>query len=491
MENVNKLGNDCMTTILSDSKSQSYSFSQRKSTKDHFDSSEKQVPEDTQQSSKSIFQVFLNAWILSFFGLCVIVFNSLKRIFFQPRNSPSPYTTSSIHEKPIVSKSSSSSYPIERTSSSSSNVSELSLLRNRMETVTSVEKAEKMLKLSQNYEEWAVIAERIDILQGRQPWKEQMDSLTFDSKLIVQRMNSFSRLALAGDIHGLAHELRAGMVRKLGGIGNPKLFQYCMVGTKRLIEQYTEEVALQLQFICDTDFGDNFPLDKKFDFFYSARQSFGRSALLLSGGATMAMYHLGVIKALWENQLLPRVISGSSAGSIIAALACVRTDDELHQLFHFAGWNLSAFEKLEEGSSLRRKLLRLFKKGVLLDIRVLQACVRENLGGDITFKEAFDRTNRILNITVTSTDKFEFPRLLNYITAPNVLIWSAACASSALPFLFEPVDLMAKDKSGNIIPYTPSGHKWMDGSVGADLPMSRLSELFNVNHFIVSQGERL
>ena len=31
------------------------------------------------------------------------------------------------------------------------------------------------------------------------------------------------------------------------------------------------------------------------------------------------------------------------------------------------------------------------------------------------------------------------------------------------------------------------GVKWSDGSVHQDLPMVRLSELFNVNHFIVSQ----
>jgi TAG lipase/steryl ester hydrolase/phospholipase A2/LPA acyltransferase len=68
------------------------------------------------------------------------------------------------------------------------------------------------------------------------------------------------------------------------------------------------------------------------------------------------------------------------------------------------------------------------------------------------------------------------------------LIWSAACASCALPFLFEPVELMAKDRNGAIVPYHPAHIKWMDGSVGADLPMSRLSELFNINHFIVSQG---
>jgi TAG lipase/lysophosphatidylethanolamine acyltransferase len=79
--------------------------------------------------------------------------------------------------------------------------------------------------------------------------------------------------------------------------------------------------------------------------------------------------------------------------------------------------------------------MRLLDKGYLMDMKVLESCLRENLG-DITFKEAYDKSKRILNITVASTDKFEFPRLLNYITAPNVLIWSACCASSALPLLF-------------------------------------------------------
>ena len=83
--------------------------------------------------------------------------------------------------------------------------------------------------------------------------------------------------------------------------------------------------------------------------------------------------------------------------------------------------------------------------------------------GDYTFKEAYDKTGRILNITVASTQDFEFNRLLNYLTAPNVLIWSAAVASCALKFLFEPVPLLSKDRKGNIVPYHPSGLKWSDG----------------------------
>lgn len=148
--------------------------------------------------------------------------------------------------------------------------------------------------------------------------------------------------------------------------------------------------------------------------------------------------------------------------------------------------NLEAFDRLNSGNALKRKLIRFLKKGVLMDIRKLEECVKTNLG-NYTFKEAYDKTGRILNITVASINDYEHNRLLNYLTAPNVLIWSAACASCALWGLFEPVELMAKDENGNIVPYHPSGLKWSDGSVGTDLPMKRLAELFNINFFIVSQ----
>ena len=37
------------------------------------------------------------------------------------------------------------------------------------------------------------------------------------------------------------------------------------------------------------------------------------------------------------------------------------------------------------------------------------------------------------------------------------------------------------------VPWNPSPQRWIDGSVDNDLPMTRLAEMFNVNHFIVSQ----
>jgi NTE family protein len=49
------------------------------------------------------------------------------------------------------------------------------------------------------------------------------------------------------------------------------------------------------------------------------------------------------------------------------------------------------------------------------------------------------------------------------------------------------VALEAQDKWGERQPYLPS-RKWVDGSVSDDLPTLRLSRLYGVNHYIVSQA---
>ena len=109
--------------------------------------------------------------------------------------------------------------------------------------------------------------------------------------------------------------------------------------------------------------------------------------------------------------------------------------------------------------------------------------------GNFTFRDIYEKFGWNLNITVTGQKSDTTSKLLNYLTAPNVLVWSAAVASCSVPGMFEAVDLMMVTEDGDIVPYNPSstGLKYQDGSVGSDLPMERLTELFNINTFIVSQ----
>jgi predicted acylesterase/phospholipase RssA len=349
---------------------------------------------------------------------------------------------------------------------------------------TRLEELEKAIALAPSFAEYERLALEIDSLTGMEEWKRQDESPIYDWAGIKDRMAYLQSLLKLGQVHELKRQLRAGLMRNSGGISDPRLHNACRIGTKHLIEQYVKFMCEALEGLANVDCVEgDFSLEEKFAFFYETRQAFGRSALCLSGGATLGLYHLGVIKVLHENNLLPRVISGSSVGSIIASFVATRRDEELEDLFELKGINFNAFDSKGSG---KRKFWRLIREGVIMDIDKLEKMIRENVG-DYTFKEAYDRTKRILNITVASTTPHETPCLLNYLTAPNVLIWSAAAASCALTLLYKPVELMAKDQDGNIVPYMCSGLLWADGSMATDLPMMRLAELFNVNHFIVSQ----
>jgi len=80
-----------------------------------------------------------------------------------------------------------------------------------------------------------------------------------------------------------------GLSRNIGGIGNAELFEHSLTGTKVLIEEYMEEVNQCLLFIARSPPTQDCSLASKIDFFASLRRVYGRSALLLSGGATLGM----------------------------------------------------------------------------------------------------------------------------------------------------------------------------------------------------------
>lgn len=52
----------------------------------------------------------------------------------------------------------------------------------------------------------------------------------------------------------------------------------------------------------------------------------------ISSDLRRTLDHFGVVKAFLDADLLPRVISGTSAGGLVAALVCTRTDAELKHL---------------------------------------------------------------------------------------------------------------------------------------------------------------
>jgi NTE family protein len=104
----------------------------------------------------------------------------------------------------------------------------------------------------------------------------------------------------------------------------------------------------------------------------------------------------------------------------------------------------------------------------------------------MTFLEAYRKTGRSINITISPSSARQTSRLLNHIASPNVTVLSAVLASSALPGVFAPVQLEARNAAGEIRPYLPS-RRWIDGSFSQDLPAKRLGRMYGINHFVVSQ----
>ena len=74
------------------------------------------------------------------------------------------------------------------------------------------------------------------------------------------------------------------------------------------------------------------PYKKKIEFFIETRHAVGRTALMLSGGGILGLYHIGVIKVMWECNVLPKIICGSSSGSIIASYICVTKDEDFEKV---------------------------------------------------------------------------------------------------------------------------------------------------------------
>lgn len=223
-------------------------------------------------------------------------------------------------------------------------------------------------------------------------------------------------------------------------------------------------------------------MEEKRDLFRRLYANYGRTALCLSGGATFAYYHFGVVKALLEEDLLPNIITGTSGGALVAALVATRTNEELKELLVPAlAHNIQACSE-----PISVWLRRWWTTGARFDSVEWAKNCSWFTRGSMTFQEAYERTGRILNVSCVPADPHSPTILCNYRTSPDCVIWSAVLASAAVPGILNPVVLMMKTRAGELAPYS-FGHKWKDGSLRTDIPVQSLNLHFNVNFTIVSQ----
>jgi predicted acylesterase/phospholipase RssA len=332
--------------------------------------------------------------------------------------------------------------------------------------------------LNERYESWRTQAEEEAERSGADAWRRDPQSQVYDAALLREHTEELTRMREARKAMELIPLLREALYRHLGELADPRLYGATPLGTKYIVEAFYEEALACIAYLADPS---QTGLDPEFTLagFKRAAHIFGRSALLLSGGASLGFFHLGVAKALSEHSLLPDILSGASMGALVACGIGVRTDEEIRVLF-------------EDPSVIRTDAIkrlptrRAAAERAMYDPERLEEVVLHN-NGDHTFEEAHERTGRTVSISVSPTRERQKPRVLCYYTTPNVLMTSAAVASAAIPGAFPPTTLRQRLPSGETAPYMGT-ETWIDGSLKGDLPMRRLSRLHNVNHFIVSQA---
>jgi|TARA_B110000902_G_scaffold247880_1_gene304414 predicted acylesterase/phospholipase RssA len=345
----------------------------------------------------------------------------------------------------------------------------------------SLTRLERKMRHADNYADWKNAALEHDAKSGFEAWKSKEESKSYDYVNIRTRIDALKEYRRQEDDIGLLFALNEGIHGNQGGMGKSILYEKAKLGTKHLIEEYVDEIVSALDYISTIPESSEITKEDKLDFFERASHCFGRSALMLSGAGSLGHFHRGVIKTLFEHKVLPTVISGSSAGAISAAILGTYSDDELPCVLQ----GNKVLDPLQvEIDNRPKSLIRRQSDSASLKI-MLDAIIP-----DMTFQEAYEKTGRMISITIAPAEEHQTSRLMNAITSPNVYVRTAVMASCAVPGVYPPVMLMAKNVYGEAQPHLPE-RRWVDGAVTDDLPAKRLARLYGVNHYIVSQANPL
>lgn len=227
--------------------------------------------------------------------------------------------------------------------------------------------------------------------------------------------------------------------------------------------------------------------------------------------------HFGVVKAFLDADLLPRVISGTSAGGLVAALVCTRTDAELRELLipeladrisaceePFKVWFTRFWHTGARFDSVAwaKKVCYLYwshcsvklmhPAGNVLYTRIYD--FPRGIYSDWAYTERFCHSGRATFVSACWIGRlaviklsfiFRPTKLLNYLTAPDTVIWSALLASAAVPGILNPVVLMQKLRDGSVVPWN-WGSKFKDGSLRSVFPSTLYKRPTNPSTELIS-----
>ena len=99
------------------------------------------------------------------------------------------------------------------------------------------------------------------------------------------------------------------------GVENPRLYSETYYGTKHLAQDFIDDLEKSLAYLLHSS---QLTQPEKYYLAKQLHTNLGRTALCLSGGASFAWYHFGVVKALLDAQLVPDVVTGSRCSTVSA-----------------------------------------------------------------------------------------------------------------------------------------------------------------------------
>ena len=275
----------------------------------------------------------------------------------------------------------------------------------------------------QTYEEWVELAKELDAKLGKNEWKGvqapkcarprlHIHNNYYDAELITGLTRSLTRLQGSKSVLGAIH---AACSHNVGGIENSELYSHSFHGTKAFVQDFYDALERSLESLKSAELGEE-DGNEVLEALENAATNWGRTALFLSGGGAMAYPDLGIVRGLLERGALPRIVCGSSCGALVAALTCLRSDEEVLEILRDPKLISEKFVFNDEpwGTILRR----VRTEGRLVDHERWAERLQWVTLGNTTFLEGYRKTGKILNISVTDVAT-RSSRLLNYIVNFN------------------------------------------------------------------------
>ncbi len=152
------------------------------------------------------------------------------------------------------------------------------------------------LQRATTYKEKRRIYKQLYALDFDDEAERQKRSQMYDVKLVTERLAELKEAALSNNPEIMLHLLESQLERNVGGICNPQLYYHAGLRTEPTIRQYQKVVGDVLQKLASSCAESDAPIDQDqmFERLSKLKDSFGRVALLCSGGGTMGMIHIGL-----------------------------------------------------------------------------------------------------------------------------------------------------------------------------------------------------